>query len=204
MRQQVNLYQPIFRKQEKILSAKTLAQAMAIIVVGLLGFYAYVAYQSADLERRLESVQAQREASKTRVKELSERFPPRVKDEALERELERVREEFRAKSKAVGMLSSRALGNTEGFAGHLEGFARQRLPEVWLTELAIERGGELLTLSGSTLAPEQVPRYIQRLSQEEALAGDGFQSFKMVRNEDEPFRVDFELRTEPAEEGDEQ
>lgn len=31
--QQINLYQPIFRKQEKVFSAKAMAQSAAVVVV---------------------------------------------------------------------------------------------------------------------------------------------------------------------------
>ena len=41
MKQQINLYQPMFRKQEKVFSALTMLQITGFFIVVLSGIYAY-------------------------------------------------------------------------------------------------------------------------------------------------------------------
>ena len=45
IQQQINLYHPIFRKQEKKFSAKAMFQAGAVVVGGIVIMYAYSAWQ---------------------------------------------------------------------------------------------------------------------------------------------------------------
>ena len=60
--QQVNLYQPIFRKQRQVFSAPTLAQAAALIVVALLGLYGFGRFKLTGLEVELGQLEAREKA----------------------------------------------------------------------------------------------------------------------------------------------
>ena len=42
--QQINLYQPMFRKQKKIFSAVTILQSLAVVLVGFVLFYVYASW----------------------------------------------------------------------------------------------------------------------------------------------------------------
>ena len=48
--QQINLYQPIFRRQRQIFSALTMAQAVGVFVTALLTIYGYGLWQVRGLE----------------------------------------------------------------------------------------------------------------------------------------------------------
>jgi hypothetical protein len=54
MSQQINLYNPIFRKQKKVFSSATMLQAFALIVLVVAVFYFAVALQTPVLEIRSE------------------------------------------------------------------------------------------------------------------------------------------------------
>lgn len=196
--QQVNLYQPLFRKQEKIFSAKTMMQGGAIIALGMVVFAMYAAWQTRNLMNQVEQIQLQRDAAAKRMEESARNFPERSKDLALEQEVNRLRGLLRTKQQVVARLTDTHEGNTSGYATHLEGLARQRLPQVWLTHVGLSRGGAQIELKGSALQPEQVPQYLQRLSQEAAFSGAEFRHFIMSRPEKTPQQVDFVLMTEKA------
>lgn len=193
MKQQVNLYQPIFRKEKKVLSALTLLQGWTAIFIGLSAFYAYALWQTKAVEGQLVGFEARRAAVSQRITALAGAHPARTKSLALEQEVERLRVELRAKQRIVAHLGEQDAGNVEGFSGYLEGLARQRLPLTWLNRVALHKGGRELELTGSTLRPEQVPQYLQRLASEPALAGARFQRLEMNRAKDDPGRIDFKL-----------
>lgn len=197
--QQINLYQPLFRKQEKIFSAKTMLQGAAMVAVGIALFFAYAAWQTRNLAAQAEQFQRQRDEAAKRVTELARAWPERSKSAALEQEVVRLRTELRSKQRVVAHLADRSTGNTTGYSAHLEGLARQRLPQLWLTQIGLRRGGDTLELRGSTLNPEQVPQYLQRLSAEPAFAGVEFRQFTLSRGEKTPRQVDFVLLTEKKE-----
>ena len=65
---------------------------------------------------------------------------------------------------------------------YLRAFSRQSLDGLWLTAFTITGAGEL-EISGRALRPDLVPAYIQRLNEEEVLAGRSFARFEMSRPE---------------------
>lgn len=197
--QQINLYQPIFRKQEKIFSAKTMVQGAALVLAGMLLFYAYAAWQTYRLENQVTQFARQRDEVAQQVGELARNLPERSKDLALEQEVVRLRADLRDKQRVVAQLADRRSGNTVGYAAHLEGLARQRLPQLWLTQIALRGGGSVIELRGSAFHPEQVPQYVQRLSAEDAFRGVEFRQFTLSRPEETPQQVDFVLLTERVE-----
>ncbi|GAB4303386.1 MAG: hypothetical protein Kow0096_25410 [Thiohalomonadaceae bacterium] len=197
--QQINLYQPIFRKQEKIFSAKTMVQGAALVLAGMLLFFVYAAWQTYSLENQVEQFVRQRDDAAKRVTDLARAMPERSKDLALEQEVARLRADLRDKQRVVAQLADRRDGNTTGYAAHLEGLARQRLPQLWLTQIALRGGGSVVELRGSAFNPEQVPQYLQRLSAEAAFNGVEFRQFTLSRAEKAPQQVDFVLLTERVE-----
>ena len=51
MAQQINLFNPIFLRQKLYFSAVAMAQALALIALGVLAIYVYQASQNAKLQR---------------------------------------------------------------------------------------------------------------------------------------------------------
>jgi hypothetical protein len=195
--QQVNLYQPIFKQQEKVFSAKTLLQATVIVALGLAALYGYAAWQTAAIEGQLEAFERQRVQAQERVARVMADFPPKGKAPALAEALERRRAELAAKRRVIDVLDGPGFGNTEGFSEHLAAFARQRPEGLWLRRVGVGAGGREMVLEGSTHQPEQVPKFIQRLGGEASLSGVTFSHFVMSREPESPGQVNFVIRTRP-------
>ena len=52
MSQQINLYNPLLLKQQKLFSLRTMAQALGLILLGNFLFYGYASYRTANLRNR--------------------------------------------------------------------------------------------------------------------------------------------------------
>jgi len=203
VRQQINLYQPIFRRERRVFSAVAIAQAGALVLAGLGLMYAYARLQLAHLEgerARLERQVAERAA---RIERLAQQYPPRKRDEALARRVAQLERELAAKRRVVAGLESGAFGNTEGLSPYLEALARRRVPGLWLRTVAVGEGGSALLLEGSALKAELVPRLVRALGAEVAYTGRTFERLVIERPQEAPRRVDFVLRVgkTPAQEG---
>ncbi|NIR58008.1 MAG: PilN domain-containing protein [Gammaproteobacteria bacterium] len=201
MRQQVNLYRPMFRKQRKVFSARTIVQITAVFVAGLLVIYGYGGWQVGKQRAELARVQARYDAAMQRLERLQAQYATRDQGSILERRIRGLERERDAKRALLATLSGREQGNTGGFSGYLEALARRQIQGLWLTGVSMRQGGRNLALRGSALQPELVPRFLQRLSQEPMLAGKEFRQFLMSRPEAGPQRVDFSVRTTPPEPG---
>ncbi len=198
--QQVNLYQPILRRQEKVFSSATLVQALAVVAAALLAIWGYGAWQVHALDRQVQLARGQQAQSEARLQQLQRLYPEPVRDRALAGRVAAAEKELAQKRRVLHALSERAFGNTAGFVDQLQGLARQSVEGLWLSELELAAGGTRLRLRGNALAPELVPRYLQRLSAEPVFAGTEFQTFLMQRAADDR-SIAFLLSTEPAKEG---
>ncbi|GMR07387.1 MAG: hypothetical protein BMS9Abin26_0390 [Gammaproteobacteria bacterium] len=192
MIQQVNLYHPMFRKQEKVFSARTLLQSTLIILIGIVLFSVYAKWQVIALESELGNLEQQQTSRLQRIEKVGKQFPVKLKDARLEARVGEMQQESSTKQRLIQVLSTRSFGVTSGFSSHLEGLARQHLDGMWLKSISLTDGGSRLGLVGSTFAPELVPQYLQRLSAEEVFAGVEFRTFNMQRAADKR-SIDFTL-----------
>lgn len=201
MKQQVNLYQPMFRRQKKIFSALAMLQVLVLVLLGLGAAYGYARWQLHQVGLELDRLEAQRLAAETQVEQLARRYPPPQKSRLLEDEVARLESELAESRRAAEALSGRAVGSTEGFSGHLQALARQHVEGTWLRTVAITEGGRRIGLGGSSLAPELVPQYVQRLGREAVFTGVLFNRMDLIRPEDDPLRLDFRLDTRSGDGG---
>jgi len=180
MSQQINLYNPIFLKQEKHFSARTIGQALALIVAGLGVFYVYALVQTRAAEGAAREQREQVAAQREQFAKLGPKFSPEARSKELESEVARLEGEVKARQSVLAALGTGALGNTTGFSEFLAALGRQALPGVWLTGLSIGESGNDLQLSGRALRPEMIPAYLKALSGEAMMRGRRVTEMKLA------------------------
>jgi uncharacterized protein involved in type VI secretion and phage assembly len=191
--QQINLYQPILRKQEKVFSAKTLLQGNLLVLGGLLLLSAYTLFQTGQLQEQLAEATQQRNDRLQRLETLRVQYPQRVKDQSLQQQVEQLRKQVQENQQLLSAVENYEDSPTSGFSAHLAGLARQDLRSLWLTRIVV-RGQRQLALEGSALAARDVPALIQRLGTEPVFSGTAFQRVEIQANK-ETGQVDFFLNT---------
>jgi hypothetical protein len=195
VQQQINLYQPIFRKQEKVFSARTMSFVFVGTIVFFAAIYGYARWNVFSLVAESEKLAQSHASEMRRLDDLSRRYPVKQKSRQIETELENLQKERKAKQFLVKTLSGRSIGNDEGFSSYFEGVARQRPAGMWLRHFELEQGGEVIGIHGSSLQPELVPEFLQRLSEEASFGGSSFRIFQMQRDEKNAAAVNFTLRS---------
>lgn len=180
MSQQINLYNPLFLKQEKHFSARTIVQALALIVVGLGAFYVYALVQTRSAERVAREQREQVASQRDQLVKLGPKFSPEGRSKALESEVARLEGEVKARQSVLAALSTGELGNTAGFSEFLAALGRQAVPGVWLTGLNIGESGNDLQVSGRALRPELVPAYLKALNDEPMMRGRRVTEMKLA------------------------
>lgn len=200
MSQQINLYQPIFRKEEKKFSTVAMLQAVGTVTLGVALLYAFMGWQTGTLRDELRRAEQSHAAAGKRLADASQKFGPRTGAASIGAEIARLEAEVAARQQIQEILRRGVFSNTRGFSDYFVSFARQRVPGVWLTGFDIVGSAEEMSLAGRTVNPELVPRYMQRLSSEKTLAGIEFRAFRMNRPEPEArgsdaMFVEFQART---------
>ena len=181
MSQQVNLYHPIFRKQEKKFSALTMLQAGVLIMAGIVLMYAYAWVQVGYLRVQAGQIGDQYAQEVKRLQAASSQLAARKTDPQLEQDAQRLEARIAAVEHIREIAKHDYFAGIDGYSKYFIAFSRQRLSGLWLTGFNITGAGEQLVLEGRTEIPELVPEYLQKLSAEKLLAGTTFEIFQMAR-----------------------
>lgn len=195
MSQQINLYQPIFRKQQKVFSTLAILQIAGLVVVGFGAIYGVGQYHLARLNAQIADLERQRDAASARLTQFTgqQQQQPARRSALLEDQLRQAQRELDHKLPLVEAMEQRHRGNTTGFSRHFAGLGRQRVNGVWLTRIVVTDGGQV-DLDGHAEQAQLVPQYLQRLSREQAFRGTEFHSLRIERS-DEPAGAAFRVST---------
>ena len=194
-KQQINLMDQGFRPKTVPLSGQAMVAICMGVVVVLGLIYVVVKSQVPKLQAQASRLVTEYDNQQTRLTRLSERAGQNLNTSDLDAEIDRLVKEKKTKDDVVNLLAGQSLGNSTGFSPYLEGLARQITAGVWLKEVTIRNGGNDLYIAGSTLDPKLVPQYLRRLSKESVFSGTDFKSFEMHRQEKQPDKIDFVVKT---------
>jgi hypothetical protein len=203
VKQNINLYQPILRKQPKVFSAATMTQISIVIVVVMALLGGVSAWRVNVQERNVAAVEARKSTLRKQIADARAKFEARSSSTLLESELRRLTDEVDNRRKIAALLKKGPLSNTSGFSAHLESLAGNHAAGTWLTQIALREGGGRVNLAGVALAPELVPVYLQRLLGAQAFEGSRFNVLELAVSEQRPEQILFQVGTTQEDRGDE-
>jgi hypothetical protein len=204
--QQINLFNPIFLKQKKVLGALAMAQALGALLAGALVVTLYARANVATLQQQADSGRAQLAEREKRLARVKAEFAPRARSPALEAQLVQAQSRLQGLREVSGVIERGELGNTNGFAAYFKALARQHQSGVWLTGVTIGAAGNELGMQGRALDAALVPAYLGRLAHEQVMRGKDFASLKISQasaregsTEPPPQYVEFSLDSSTVE-----
>lgn len=184
MSQNINLFNPAFRKQRQRLSLALVLQCVGIALAALFGYQYYLQQQVNGLTAELAAADKLLRTQGDFVDKLKAKAVPAVTEAQLDSEIVQLETELKIAEESIAALKGGAFGSQRGFAEYLRAFSRQALGGLWLTGFSI--GGGELEIRGRALSPDLLPSYIQRLNREKVLAGHHIARLEMVRPKPEP------------------
>jgi len=184
MSQQINLFNPLFMRQEKYFSARTMLQSLVLIVLGLIIIYAYALWQSNDLRHLAAGYGSQLAAQRDQFVALRSQGRSKL----LEAEVARLEADVRNRRGVLELVQGGGLGNTDGFARYFAAFARHPVRGVWLTGFSVGDNGNVLSIRGRVLHPDLVPAYLKALNEEDVMRGRLVTELKLVARDESEVR----------------
>lgn len=179
MSQQINLFNPAFRKQKKYFSAVAMAQALGLLLLGMLVLAGFVNYQVQKAGQEAAAATTQLAQTKEQLVKANAENVPRAKSKALEEEIKKSEAEVASLQKVFDILKKEDFGNTKGYSEYMRAFSRQIVSGLWLTGFGIRGAGNEIAVQGKALQPELVPAYIGRLKNEPIMHGKSFETLEM-------------------------
>ncbi|MGH8700698.1 MAG: PilN domain-containing protein [Burkholderiales bacterium] len=185
MSQNINLFNPAFRKPRQLLTLAVVAQCLGITLAALFGYHYYLQQQVNGLAAELAATEKLLRTRGGFVDKLKPKPVPLVTEAELDAEIGPLEAEVKLADETLAALQGGAFGSRQGFAEYLRAFSRQSLGGLWLTGFSISGSGEL-EIRGRALSADLLPSYIQRLNREQALTGRSIARLEMSRAQAEP------------------
>lgn len=195
MNQQINLYQPIFRRQKKIFSAVAMLQICVLFIVVFASIYLYGQAGIQPLDEQHTRLSADLGQLNAQLVRLDNRKADDANSKLIENEIARLTRELEKRKEIRELLSTRTLGNTQGLSAYMEALARQHVQGLWLTKITVTNGGKNLGLQGKTSSSELVPLYIGKLAGEQVLNGMSFNVMELSRPAEATNALEFNVST---------
>lgn len=174
--QQINLYHPIFRREQKLFSAVTMLRVWAVLLVVALLVTGFDAWQTRDLRAALHNAMRNEQAARARLNDAYRVFGV-SRTRALLAALKH--REHRLKRLSQFLRESRRA--QVGPAPVFLAVGASILPGLWVTHFALDRKKRALVLGGHSLRPALVPLFLHRVVHHATLSGYRFQSLAITR-----------------------
>lgn len=180
MSQNINLFNPAFRKQRRVVTLATVVQVLGITLAALAGYHYTLLQQANGLTEELRSADGLLKSQRGYVDRLKDKSAAPKVEVQLESDIARLETELKLARDSMEALKSGGFGSQQGFAEYLRAFSRQSVNGLWLTGFTISGAGDF-EIRGRVVSPDLVPSYIQRLNREQVLAGRSIARLEMTR-----------------------
>ena len=192
MHQQINLYQPVFRKQVKVFSATTLAQFVGVVLTLLVMILAHAHWTLAGMESSALALQQQFSTLQGQMDALEAGY--RTPDtETLDTEIEQLHADIKQRHYLLTQFDRLTIQHRSGFAEQFKVLAEQHVPGLWLEGVRIN-SEQQIELRGITLDAKLVPIYLQQLEKRPDLSASSFETLSMNRIDPDKPQIQFVLR----------
>jgi hypothetical protein len=193
MNQQINLFQPIFRKERKLLSFETMLQICAVVLIALAGLYAYGWWHTQQLNGDVARLQKQHQKRLAQLERVSREASKRPAQTQVQDEIARLQAELKAERYILSLLDGDEVGQATGFSEYLQIFTRRVVQGMWLKEFVVYDGGDHMLIRGGSVSADLVPKFLKGLSQEPQLQGMHFSVLQMARDKPNKSWIEFVL-----------
>lgn len=192
MDQQINLYQPMFRRQRHLFGARTMVKTLAMLGLALLGLYFFALLEVLGLEKEVAQLESREQAYSAQLQHVTAN-QGEASNSGVDGELKLLNSQLAEREKLVQVLSSQQFGKTIGFSSKLRALAERTVKGVRLTRIAANGSGDGLFLHGESLHEELIPAYLQGLSEAPELDGLKFDRLTVTQDDEVGGPVTFEV-----------
>ena len=177
--QEINLYQPVSKGVRGMLSARSTATVFGVVGVTLVGLWGFAWWQVDKLQAAAQVVRNQQQAQAAMAAAQGPQLDA-LTDEELAALIQQLELSVDSKSRAMDLLASEASG-LHGFSTRLRAFGERHIDGIWLDRLMMGASVDAVSVSGTTLSPDSVPRYLRSLAQDPALKGGKIDEFVIAK-----------------------
>jgi cell division protein FtsB len=192
VQQQINLYQPVFRRQVVVFSAVTLLKIAAMVLLLLMIILGHARWTLANMTATARTLDSQVATLNAQTQKLDKN---RTGSEtgSLDNEIEQLQEDIRQRNQLLTQFGELLARRGNGFAARFQVLAEEHVPGLWLEGVTVNDAGRI-ELRGVTLDARLVPTYLQHLEHRKNLSATPFETVSMDREDPKKPQIRFVLR----------
>jgi hypothetical protein len=180
MPQQINLFSPILLAPRRHFSARTMAEALAVLVLGIGAIAGWSVHTTARLKQDLAAAQLAGEPETQRLAaQIAARAAPPQDTRALEQQMATLRLTLAERRALLTELVPAVPAPERGNAAWLALLAQTVPASVWLAEA--RRADGRIELAGTTVQPEALRPWLAALAAHPAAAGRTLRTVRVER-----------------------
>lgn len=191
MYQQINLYQPVFKKQHKVFGAATLAQILAAVLVLLSMILGHARWTLAGMQVSADRLEQQHEHIQTEIN-LLEAALQTPDSTSIDHEITGLTTSIEQRKSLLQQFQLLSVEHRGGFADSFRTLAEQQVAGLWLDGVTLDAVGRM-EVRGTALDEKLIPRYLQQLHRN-SLSGAAFETVSMMRPDTAKPHIQFVLR----------
>jgi hypothetical protein len=181
VRQQINLYQPALQPTGGLFPARRALLVCGLAVGCLIAVWAYSWWRVARLERAVHSLAEQQHRQDATLVALNATRTADAPPEQMQARVAMLAAELAVRTRTLELLRSGIAGQVGGFSTRLAALAHRPTPGLSVDHVVLSGMTDSMTVGGTALEPDLVPRYLRGLAEEGVLAGARFDELVIER-----------------------
>jgi len=201
MKQQVNLFQSDLIARRQRPAILNYLYGLVALVIMLAIFSATLLFGIDNTQAEITLARQKLQQAQTKVQLLQVQYPRKQINTLLAKKITQSQDMQTSLKQIISLLTDKTSDQTQGFSRYFSAFARQTLPNLWLSNIAIDVQTKNLRFSGSTYTAQNLPVLLQKLQSETIFQGKVFVKLQMKQAEEPSNRTDFIISTSDETEG---
>ena len=197
--QQINLYQERFRDKRLMVSAAQTATALLLLLVFVAGASFLLQSELRQAERRSQAIKMDRDRMTAELSAANAELTALLEDTRLDGQIESTSRQISARKKVLSFVDANRFGSGQGFSGYLVALSNLHVDDLWLSRIRFAEN--YMRLEGSSLDAGRVPAYFDSFSEQDVFQGNRFDLFRLSRDPNFEWKIDFEIATSEAADG---
>ena len=191
--QQINLYQERFKEKKLWVSAIQVAVTLLLVIAAAAIWSFLLHHEFEQVEQRNRVVKVERDQVTAELATANAELAKLLEDNRLDLKIENTARQISARKKVLNFVDANQFGSGQGFSDFLVALSNLHVDDIWLNRIRLAEN--FVQIRGSALNATEVPGYFDRFSAEPIFKGNRFDLFRLSRDKDSDWKVDFEIAT---------
>lgn len=193
----INLYNELPKEYQHRIGLSKSINILIVLGMLMVAIWGYMEIKNNFSKDKLKTAITQKVDKQKTLQDLKKKYPKIAKSVSLQSALNQAQENLELHLDLSNELSKERFSNAEGFAIYFEALSRNIIPDLWMTEIKIQKGGSHMVFKGLTNDVSVVQKLLNELSNDQAFKSNVLKLKKIETSISSSGNDEFTLEAEP-------